>query len=217
MTRSTSARTLADLGLTLPEALMPFLHTDGGQPYRSAKPDALAAAAELSELAARGAVRLEDDHVAADAPTDGGPGESARAWIGDVTAELARGPVKVRTWLRGRDALAVQQAAAVERGLMTEGRGRLLGFGYDRHDVEPGVRERLLATVLATPEDPRSQALASILARSHLHRRHGITTEERRELTAIAKKAADGPFPEPTMSALDLALVTVVYTSTISE
>lgn len=211
-----TSSTLTDLGLTLPEALMPFLHTDGGQPYRSVKPDALAAAAELTELVALGLVRIDDARVVGTgAPLAEVAG--ARPWMSDVLADL-RAPVKVRSWLRSHDALATQQAAAVERGLLTPGRGRLLGVvGYDRHDVAPGVRERLLVDVLETPDDTRSQALARLLVKSGLHRRHGITTDQRRRLGEIAERAAQGPLPEPTMSALDLALVSVVYTTTISE
>lgn len=206
-------RTIAERGITLPEALMPFVHTKGGQPYRSVKPDAYTATAELAELTELGLARVENKLIVADAPADA----SHRAWIVDVTTHIAAAPVIAKDWLNRRHALAVQQQAAVEQGLLKPGRGRFLGFGYDRFDVPRGLREDLLDDVLGTPEDPRSQALAHILVKSGLHQRRDLDGQHRRALTTLSMAAAERPMPNSAMSTTDMAIMSTIITSVLND
>ena len=134
---------MLDSTLTLPEALMAFLHNKDGQVYQSARPKQLTAAAELGELALAGHVQFEDDKLVAGAPVEAGE----RPWMAEVVAGLPDKPIKVDAWLRKRsDSVKVQQEAALEHGVLSKDRAKLAGvLGYDRHLVDEAVRDGLLA------------------------------------------------------------------------
>ncbi|MGY2130277.1 GPP34 family phosphoprotein [Blastococcus sp. SYSU DS0617] len=205
--------------LTLPEALMAFLHARNGRPYESVKPDRLTAAAEVAELLTVGLARLEGDdsrRLVVDARAS-----SDRHWVSAVTAELAGQPTDVATWIKRRnDALSTQQAEAAARGVLVAGRKRLLGlFPYDTHTVDPAVRRQLIdhLTGPQADADPRAHVLARLLVASGLHRRNGLSRGERARLGSLSEHAPSTTPAPAALDAVDLAMVTVLYTTVISD
>ncbi|WP_222192524.1 GPP34 family phosphoprotein [Modestobacter italicus] len=205
--------------LTVPEALMAFLHADNGRPYETAKPGALTAAAEVAELIAGGHARVtgpDGDQLVVD-----GPAASDRAWIRELTTQLAGRATDIATWVKRRDgALDTQQAEAAARGVLVQDRKRLAGLiPYSTNTVDPAVRQALLEhlTGPGAEADPRAAVLARLLVKSRLHLRGGLGRAERTALEQLSERApASTPAPAA-MSAVDIAMVTVVYTTVISE
>lgn len=198
--------------LTLPEALMAFLHADNGRPFETARPQSLTAAAELAELVAAGHVHLDDEQVVVNAPAAGD-----RPWMSKLTGELASQSVGVRAWIKKRrEALAVQQAAAVTAGVLTHERGRFLGmFGYDRHQVDSAVKQALI-DALCGPDaatDPRLPALARLLVKARLHLRHGLSSGQRSKLQELAEQAEQTPVPPEAIRAVDIAVGYAIYSA----
>ncbi|WP_122818064.1 GPP34 family phosphoprotein [Nocardioides pantholopis] len=204
--------------LTLPEALMAFLHNKDGQAYQSARPDALTAAAELGELALAGHVHLEGDRFSAVSPAPSAPG---RAWMAELTAALPPQPVPIRDWIRKRrTALATQQVEALAQGVLTKDRAKLFGvFGYDRHRVDPALRAALLAELdgPAARSVPRAQALARLLTSSALHRHLDLDDTRRHRLEQLAEDRSDTPLPGPLFTAMDVAIASAVAPSVLGE
>src|SRR5699024_202950 len=197
--------------LTLPEALMAFLHADNGRPFETARPQSLTAAAELAELVAEGHVHLDDKQVIVDAPA-----ASDRPWVGELTSALASHSVGVRSWIKQRrEALAVQQAAAVAAGVLTHDRGKFLGiFGYDRHRVDTAVKQALV-NALCSPEsasNPRLPALARLLVKARLHQRNGLDGDQQDRLQELAAQAEQTPVPHEAIRAVDIVVGYAVYT-----
>ncbi|MGY2067053.1 GPP34 family phosphoprotein [Blastococcus sp. SYSU DS0619] len=205
--------------LTVPEALMAFLHAGNGRPYESTGPGELTAAAELGELLTAGHARLggeAGDRLIVDAPAS-----SDREWIHEVTAELAGAPTDVAAWIkRRRGALPTQQAAAAARGVLVQGRERLIGlFPYETNTVDPAVRQQLVdhLTGPRADTDARALVLARLLVKSRLHQRGGLSRDERSGIEDLSGRAP-GSTPVPAaVSAVDLAMVTVLYTTVISD
>lgn len=210
--------TLLKDDLTLPEALMAFLHNADGQPVQSARPPALSAAAELGELVLRGYVSIDDDQVstAAAAPA------TARPWVADLLHDLSRQePVKVRTWVRKRrTALKVQQSAALDAGVLSKTRGKLFGlFGYDRLEPNEALRERILGE-LDSPEAaavPRAQALAKLLLTPALRRALRFDDARVERLTALVNAADGTPLPGPLFTTMDIAIASGVAVGVLGE
>lgn len=215
---TTSTTPLVSSGaLSVPEALMPFLHNGDGQAFQSVRPQALTACAEIAELVVRDLVRVDDDRVVV---TDRGEVPSdAPGWATEVTAQLCERGATVKQWLRRRRAaLEVQREEAVTRGLLVPGRGRLLGLvPYPRHDVPEGAVPALahdLAGAAATTE--RGRALARLVVRSGLYKRHGLDTALREALEAVSEQA--GEVPHPALDAIDVAIgITVLGVVTGGE
>ncbi|MGY1855128.1 GPP34 family phosphoprotein [Modestobacter sp. SYSU DS0290] len=210
---------LAIRDLTLPEALMAFLHARNGRPYESVRPGALTAAAELAELLVLDHARIDDrdgGRLVVDAPATGD-----RTWIREVTAELVGHPTDVATWIKRREgALPTQQAEAAARGVLTQGRKRLAGlFPYSTNTVDRAVRQRLVdhLTGPGAETDPRAAVLARLLVRSRLHLRNGLTGDVRARLEEVAERAPSTTPAPAALSAVDLAMVTVVYTTVIND
>ncbi|SDP74746.1 Golgi phosphoprotein 3 (GPP34) [Actinopolyspora xinjiangensis] len=198
--------------LTLPEALMAFLHADNGRPFETARPQALTATAELAELVVAGHAHIEDERVIVDAPAVG-----ERDWVTEVTSALAGHPVGVASWIKQRrEALAVQQNAAATAGVLNYDRGKLLGlFGYDRHEVDPEVKQAL-TDALCGPDaesDPRLPALARLLVKARLHSRHEFDSGQRARLQELAERAERTPVPRTATRVIDVAVGYAIYTS----
>ncbi|GAA4670240.1 hypothetical protein [Nocardioides nanhaiensis] len=217
MTTSTTTPLVSSGALSVPEALMPFLHNGDGQAFQSARPQALTACAEIAELVVRGLVRLDDDRLVVTGQADAAAGRPT--WTTEVTRELTERGATVKQWVRRRRAaLEVQREEAVTRGLLVPGRGRLLGLvPYPRHDVPAGTVETLahdLAGAAATTE--RGRAVARLVVRSGLHRRHGLDTAVREALEAVSQQA--GEVPHPALDAIDVAIgITVLGVVTGGE
>ncbi|MBR7742496.1 GPP34 family phosphoprotein [Phycicoccus sp. BSK3Z-2] len=197
--------------LTLPETLMAFLHTDDGQVRQSVRPVHLTAAAELGELALDGHVDIEDDGSVTLLESEHAP---SRPWVEVALAELSEHPTTVERWVRGRrDAVQVQQRAALERGVLSKDRGRFLGFiGYDRHLVAPQLREDLLGDLEApgAEEVPRAAALAALLTTPAMRRALRFDGDRVERLTALASTAEDAVDPGPMFRTMDYAIATAV-------
>lgn len=195
--------------LTLPEALMAFLHNDEGQVYQSARPKQLTAAAELGEMLLQGQVGAADDTITVapepDAPT--------RPWMTDAVADLGDTPVKIDTWIRRRrDSLTIQQEAAQEQGVLHHDRAKLAGLvGYERHMVDDALRQSILAELdgPAAQQAPRVAALAKLLTTPALARVQRFDKNRQERLTALAS-AAHTPVPGPLFTALDYGVATAI-------
>lgn len=205
--------------LTLPEALMAFLHASNGRPYESVKPGPLTAAAEVAELLTVGVARLEGDagrRLRVDART---PGD--RSWVSEVTAELSGHPTDLTAWIKRRnDALSTQQAEAAARGVLVAGRKRLLGlFPYGTHTVDPAVRRQLVEHLTGprADADPRAHVLARMLVSSGLHRRYRLSRDERARLERLSEHAPPTTPAPAALDAVDLAMATVLYATVISD
>lgn len=208
MTPSSTHPLVSSGALTVPEALMPFLHNGDGQAYQSVRPQGLAACAEIAELVVRGHLRIDEKHLELVTPAT----DPERAWVAEVTEQLAGQRPSVATWLRRRRAaLEVQREEAVARGLLTPGRGRLLGLvPYPRHDVPAGTVAALARDLVgAARDDERGRALARLVVRSRLHRRHDLDTALCESLEEVSQQAGD--VPHPALDAIDVAIgVTVL-------
>lgn len=198
--------------LDLPEALMAFLHADSGRPFETARPQALAAAAELAELVLAGHARLDGNQILVDAPAT-----TNIDWVREVTTELCGQPVEDASWIKTRkQALAVHQARAVDHGLLIYDRARLFGiFDYARHRVEPAGKQALIDAMCDSRavDDPRLAALARILWKTRLHLRHDLDDDQRSQILALAEKAADLPVPRLAIRAVDVAVAYAIYTT----
>ncbi|MGO2933852.1 GPP34 family phosphoprotein [Microbacterium sp.] len=202
--------------LGIPVALITLLHTADGQPYQRFQPQKVTAAAELLELTVRGDVTVEDkDIVAPRVPTDG------PAWRDQVTADLARscarsGSINIATWLRlRRQALKVQQDAAVDAGALCPGRGRLFGLiPYRKRVPDPAVRSTVIAELTqdSTAPSERTAALAGLVRGAKIDTVLDLDDAQRSALANIAT----GPGSKLSASmnaakATNAALATVLY------
>lgn len=203
--------TVSGGALTVPEALMPFLHNHDGQAFQTVRPQGLTACAEITELALRGGAELGDGRVRATAQSD-----PDRAWVAEVSGAL-RESTPVKAWVRKRrGALDVQRDEAVRRGLLVPGRGRLAGLiPYPRHDVPEGLVEELADDLVGARDDPRAQAVARLVVRSRLHRRHDLPAATTRDLEALSEAAGD--LPHPALDSIDVAIGITVLTAVTGE
>lgn len=203
--------------LTLPEALMAFLHNKDGQAYQSARPQALTAAAELGELVLEGHVLLDEDRLRV-APS---PPPPSRTWMSETTGALPPEPVAVDQWIRKRrTALKTQQTEAVAQGVLTKDRAKLFGlFGYGRHLPDAGLRSALLTELLAPDARsvPRAQALARLLVSSLLRHHLDLDDADRKRLESLAEDREDTPLPGALFTAMDVAIATAVVPSVMGE
>lgn len=205
--------------LTVPERLIPLLHGSNGRPYESSRPPKLLAAAELAELLLDGLVDVDENERLRPAEVGEKP---RRDWMRAAVAELPADGTEVRQWLKSRrDTLPRQVAAAEARGLLTRGRGRFIGlFGYDRTLIAPEARAAVvdsLTTGSGTPQDPRRAVSARLVARSNLNRRLGLSSEGRHRLEELADAADQTPLPRAAVTALDVAIGVVVYTTVTGD
>lgn len=208
---------MLDSTLTLPEALMAFLHNKDGQVYQSARPKQLTAAAELGELALAGHVQFEDDELVAGAPVEAGE----RPWMAEVVAGLPDKPIKVDAWLRKRsDSVKVQQEAALEHGVLSKDRAKLAGvLGYDRHLVDEAVRDGLLAELDApdASSSVRAKALAKLLTTKGIARVLGFDADRVERLTALAESDEGTPVPGALFTAMDYGIATAVAVTVFGD
>lgn len=202
---------LLETTLTVPEALMAFLHNKDGQLYQSAGPKQLTVAAELAELVLDERIDIDEDGTIRAREN---PEPAARAWITDVTKTLAEKPVKTDAWIRGRrDAVAVQQQEAAKRGVLQVDRAKLAGvIGYTRHLANETTRARLLAELDsdAALESPRARAVAKLLTTRGLLRVLRLDTEPAQRLAELARTSEGTPLPGPLFSTMDYAIATGV-------
>lgn len=208
---------MLDTKLTLPEALMAFLHNKDGQVYHSARPKQLTAAAELGELALAGHVTLEDEKLVTGTPVDAGE----RPWMTEVVEGLPDKPVTIDSWIRKRPgAVKVQQTAAVEQGVLTKDRAKLGGLvGYDRHMVDEATRDALLAELDApdATASVRAKALAKLISTPGLVRIAGFEDSQVERWKALAESDEGTPLPGPLFTAMEYGIATAVAVTVLGD
>lgn len=200
--------------LSLADALMLFLHNAQGQPIQGAQPKALTAAAELSELAHRGLLVVEDDRVRAVSPAPAGYPE----WAAEAIKAAGDGrPVK--SWVTARrGALAEHQESARRHGLVSRDRKRLFGLlPYGRVLPDATRRRQLVDDLLHDEADPRSRALASLVVRSGLIKRIDLSEAEKAGLRELAASDHSTRMPDPAIGAMEIAIGTAILGATIGE